>query len=190
MSPQYLLKWKPNVFIWTKIKLWYVTTTTEIILIQKLAFSNLGCGFYKIGFFALNHVHIQALLPSIFPPPTSALSLQDKYSSALFWKDPKGFPAHWHVAEESNSAAWPNELWAGPQSWHFGDWSLGYTSGMTIKQPQHILLSHKTRLQSEWPGTGRGIRRCTYRLISWVSREESSILGNWRVPWRKQQCLP
>lgn len=57
MSPQYLLKYKPNVFIWTKIKLWYVTTTTKIILIQKLAFSNLGFGFYKVGFFfpLVNH---------------------------------------------------------------------------------------------------------------------------------------
>lgn len=42
MSPQYLLKYKPNVFIWTKIKLQYVTTTTKIILIQKLTLSNLG----------------------------------------------------------------------------------------------------------------------------------------------------
>lgn len=99
MSPQYLLKYKSNVFIWTKIKLWYVTTTAKIILIQKLTFSNLGFGFCKVGFFfsLLWILNGWALLSYHHPLPQQFLTLASKHSLLLL-EDPLFFPPFYKKA--------------------------------------------------------------------------------------------
>ena len=82
-----------------------LTTTTGIILIQKLAFSNLGCGFYKIGFSSMNHVHIQpSFLLYSLPQPVLYLNKLN-IAQLYFGKALKGFPSHCHLAGESNPVA-------------------------------------------------------------------------------------
>ena len=117
-----------------------LTTTTGIILIQKLAFSNLGCGFYKIGFSSMNHVHIQpSFLLYSLPQPVLYLNKLN-IAQLYFGKALKGFPSHCHLAGESNPVAWSNtKLWAGPSGWHFHSWSLGHTKRIRSIQP---LLPH------------------------------------------------